>query len=305
MANLFNLNFIQKGLLINLISIVLFVFTNIVSATHISEENKPVIYYDYESFVEAYETQQPKNAVLASTLLFVENITHHAAIEFLPTTRLLSQLDTHTDKPACALFKLKTQERLATYYFSLPINFMSTNRLYLRPGMQPLSTELLNEEGELKNITALFDGNQNTILVWRDISYGELVDASLKNIPLKNKVVIQGLSSHGISAKMINRGRADYAIVFPSEVAEFESDTQPVDLLSYRIDGIEPISTGHLMCNKTEASKAWLNKFDNILIELYESPEFLKASIFKINPQEELLVVKAINKIKSDLLKMQ
>lgn len=303
MANLLNLNFIQKRRLIKLASSVLFVFTNIVSATHISAENKPIIYYDYKSFVEAYETQQAKNAVSAATLLFVENITDHAAIEFLPTIRLFSELDAETDKSVCALFKLKTQERLAKYYFSLPVSFLSTNRLYLRPGMQPLSTQLLNAEGELENIAALFNGNQDTILLWQDISYGELVDASLKNIPVKNKVVIQGLSSHGSSAKMIKRGRTDYAIVFPSEVAEFENDTQAFDLLSYRIEGIEPISTGHLMCNKTEASRAWLNKFDNILIELYKSSEYIKANIFKINSQEERLVVNAINKIKSELLK--
>jgi uncharacterized protein (TIGR02285 family) len=232
----------------------------------------------------------------------MQNITRHAALKFLPTIRLLAELDIDTEQSKCALFKLKTAERLDNYYFSLPISFLSTNRLYLRPGMQALSVDLLNEDGEIKNITSLFNDNQNTILLWQDISYGELVDAALRKIPSKNKIIIKGLTSHGSSAKMIERGRTNYAILFPSEVAEFESEMQPFDLLSYRIDGTEPISTGHLMCNKTDASKAWLDKFNAVLVELYESPEFIKANTFKISSQEKILVLNAINQLKFDIL---
>jgi len=91
-------------------------------------------------------------------------------------------------------------------------------------------------------VDVLFDGNQNTILLWQDISYGELVDASLKNIPAKNKVVIKGLASHGCSAKMIRRGRTDYAF----------------GLFSYRIDGIEPIN------NKQSVYVVYANKLASL-----------------------------------------
>ncbi|WP_148277341.1 hypothetical protein [Brumicola pallidula] len=288
--------------MIKLFPLLLFVFISNASASTINAENKPTIYFDYLPFVKTYETQQAKNAVSATTLLFMQNITRHAALKFLPTIRLLAELDIDTEQSKCALFKLKTAERLDNYYFSLPISFLSTNRLYLRPGMQALSVDLLNEDGEIKNITSLFNDNQNTILLWQDISYGELVDAALRKIPSKNKIIIKGLTSHGSSAKMIERGRTNYAILFPSEVAEFESEMQPFDLLSYRIDGTEPISTGHLMCNKTDASKAWLDKFNAVLVELYESPEFIKANTFKISSQEKILVLNAINQLKFDIL---
>lgn len=302
MVDFFNLSFNKKKDVIKLVLLFLFIFVNNASASTINEENKPTIYFDYLPFVETYETQQAKNAASAATLLFMQNITRHAALEFLPTIRLLAELDVDTEQSKCALFKLKTAKRLDNYYFSLPISFLSTNRLYLRPGMQALSFDLLNEDGDIKNITSLFNDNQNTILFWQDISYGEAVDAALRKIPSKNKIIIQGLTSHGSSAKMIQRGRADYAILFPSEVVELENETQAFNLLSYRIDGTEPISTGHLMCNKTDASRAWLDKFNGILVELYESPEFIKANTFNINSDEKILVLNAINQLKSDIL---
>jgi hypothetical protein len=116
-------------------------------------------------------------------------------------------------------------------------------------------------------------------------------------------VVIQGLSSNGSLVKMLERRRADYAILFPTEIAEFGSEDKAFNLLSYRISGVEPISSGHLMCNKNEASKAWLEKFNDIIVELYQSPEFVKANTFNTSPQEKTLIMNAINQVKADLLR--
>lgn len=303
-VNLLKAGFTKK-LLIKLVPIVLLVFVSKAFAANIYAGDTPTIYYDYLPFADAYKTQQAKNAVSAANLLFVQNVKNYNAPRFLPTIRLLNELNADTEKSICALFKLKTAERLDKYYFSLPISFLSTNRLYLRRGMQPLAADLLNADGELKSIGSLFTDNQKTIMLWNHISYGELVDKELKKIPGKNKIVIQGLSSHGTLAKMIERGRTDYAIVFPSEVADFESEEQDFDLLSYRIERIKPISYGHLMCNKNDASKAWLRKANDIILELYNSPEFFKANTFNINPQEQTFVVDAINQIKSEMLKTE
>ena len=305
MPSLFSAYFNKKGLLIKLFPMFLFLFTHNASADLQNEDDKPTIYFEYFPFVQAYKTQQAGNAVSATNLLFLKNTKNEAVIKFLPSIRLQTELNADTEKPICALFKLKTRERSDKYYFSLPISFLPTNRLYLRPEMPPLPLELLNEKGELKYIRPLFNDNQNTILYWDSISYGELVDDALKNLPSENKVVISGVSSNGLLINMIEHSRADYAIMFPSEVAEFGSKEPGFDLLSYKISGIEPISTGHLMCNKNEASKAWLSKFNNILVEMYQSAEFTKANTFDITPQEEILVIKAINQVKSNALKIK
>jgi uncharacterized protein (TIGR02285 family) len=280
----------------------LFLFTHNTSADLLNEDDKPTIYFEYYPFVEAYKSQQAGNAVSATNLLFLQNTKNEAAIKFLPSIRLQTELNADTEKPICALFKRKTRERLDKYYFSLPISFLPTNRLYLRPGMPPLPLELLNEKGELKYIAPLFDDNQNTILFWDGISYGELVDDVLNKLSSENKVVISGVSVNGLLINMIEHRRADYAIMFPSEVVEFGNKDPAFDLLSYKINGVEPVSTGHLMCNKNEASKAWISKFNNILVEMYQSAEFTKASTFNITPQEEILVINAINHVKSNML---
>jgi hypothetical protein len=170
--SLFSSDCKKKGFLIKLLPVVFFLFTHYASADLQNEDDKPTIYYEYYPFVEAYKTQQAGNTVSATNLLFLQNTKNEAVIKFLPSTRLQSELNADTEKPICALFKLKTSARLDKYYFSLPISFLPTNRLYLRPGMPPLPLELLNEKGELKYIPQLFNGKQDTILYWGDISYG-------------------------------------------------------------------------------------------------------------------------------------
>jgi hypothetical protein len=98
---------------------------------------------------------------------------------------------------------------------------------------------------------------------------------------------------------MIERGRTDYAVMFPSEIVEFENNAQPLDLLSYRIEGVKPISTGHLMCKKNEASKAFLKMANNKLLELYKSPSFIEANTLNVTQQERALVINEIKRVTS------
>ncbi|MFT6267532.1 MAG: hypothetical protein ACJAVV_000330 [Alphaproteobacteria bacterium] len=286
-----------------LVVIVLFALINESFALHLqpNKSKKTTIYYDYLPFTQAYKTQQAKSAVSAANLLLLNNISGNIDVQFRPTIRLFSELDKETEMPVCSLFKIKSNERSESYYFSLPISFLSTNRLYLRRGMAPLMPALLNDEGELKTLSSLFTNNDKVIMLWDFISYGNLIDQAIKTIPSKNKIIIQGLTSHDSLAKMIERDRTDYAIMFPSEVIEFENNLQALDLLSYRIEGVKPISTGHLMCNKNEASKAFLKTVNSKVLELYASPEFIKANTLNVTQQETALVIKAIERVTSNV----
>ncbi|MFT4653370.1 MAG: hypothetical protein ACJA0G_001576 [Kangiellaceae bacterium] len=281
------------------IVIVIFTLSNDAAALQPGKSEQTTIYYDYIPFTKAYGTQQPKSAVSAANLLLLNNISEKVDVQFLPTIRLLSELEQDTQMSVCSLFKIKTDERSQSHYFSLPISFLSTNRLYLRRGIAPLSSSLLNAEGELKSLSSLFIGNDKVIMLWDFISYGNLIDQAIKTIPSNNKIVIQGLTSHSSLAKMIERGRTDYAVMFPSEIVEFENNAQPLDLLSYRIEGVKPISTGHLMCKKNEASKAFLKMANNKLLELYKSPSFIEANTLNVTQQERALVINEIKRVTS------
>ena len=284
---------------INVVTFI-FVFANVTSALQANESKKTTIYYDYLPFSSAYETQTTENIVSAPALLLLNNISSPIDVQFLPTTRLISELNNTNERVVCSLFKLKTDERSENYHFSLPVSFIINNRLYLRSDMRPIPATLLNKDGELKTLSSLFTGNNKVIMLWDIISYGNLVDEVLKTIPAKNKVIIQGLSSHGSLTKMIERGRTDYAIMFPSEVTDFENDSKPLHLLSYRIAGVKPVSSGHIMCNKNQASKDFLRIVNNKLIELYKSPSFVTANTLNISSKETELIIKEIKKMTSE-----
>jgi len=120
----------------------------------------------------------------------------------------------------------------------------------------------------------------------------------MNDIPEKNKILIKGLASYAGLAKMISSSRADIAIMIPSAVTEFENEFYPLDLLSYRMEGVEPISTIHMMCNKNKASTTFLETVDATLRELYKTPEFLSANTLNVSVKEAPLIIDAIEKAK-------
>lgn len=268
---------------------------NVSNANNAASDTPTTVYYEYIPFTEAYKTQDPKNSVSSSNLLLVNTLSSLVEIEFMPRARLSVKLNERTDKPICSLFKLMNSERALQYYYSLPVGFIQTHRFYSRQGMGVLSPSLLNENGEIKQIRDLFDVYVDAkLMLWDNISQGDLIDAAVKSIPEKNKVRIQGLTSYSSMAQMIHRSRADFGIMLPFEVAYFENKFYPLDLSAYRIAGAEALSAVHMMCNKRKASKEFLSIVDIALLELYKTPEFIAANTFEVSSKEIPAILHAI-----------
>ncbi len=276
------------------------IFFNESNASETISDTPTIVYYEHVPFIDAYENHQdPMTAVSASNLILVNKLSSQINTKFLPSARLLTKFEEITDTAICALFKFKNSERVLQYEFSLPVGFIQTHRLYVRSGMGPLSPALLNEQGEVKQISDLFETYPDAkLMLWDKISQGELIDKAMNDIPEKNKILIKGLASYAGLAKMISRSRADFAIMIPSAVTEFENEFYPLELLSYRMEGVEPISTIHMMCNKNKASTTFLETVDATLRELYKTPEFLSANTLNVSVKEAPLVIDAIEKAK-------
>ena len=271
------------------------------NANSSNSDTPTAVYYEYIPFSEVLKNKDPKNSVSASNLLLVNKLSSLVKLEFMPTARLSVKLDEKTDQAICALFKLVNSARELQYYYSLPIGFVQTHRFYVRQGIGVLPPSLLNEKGEIKQIAKLFDVYSDAkLMLWDKIVQGDFIDAAVKSIPEKNKVSVQGLTSYSNLANMINRSRADFAIMPPLEVARFENTFYPLDLLVYRIEGVEPVSTVHMICNRNEASKQFLSKVDATLRELYKTPAFTAANIFKVEAKEVPSVLQAIEELKKN-----
>lgn len=273
------------------------------SKTNDAKSNASVqIHYEDIYFSQAYENKQPKNAVSAAMLLVVDNLPNKFTLEFLPTARSIMKFAEDTDDAICALFKVKSSERAARYYFSLPIGLMQTHRLYLREEMGPLDLSLLNEKGELKHIEALFEVYPDTkLMLWENISQGDYIDTVIKSLAAKNKRHIQGMTSYLNLAKLIVRSRADFAILPPAELNHYENNTASLNLLSYRIAGIEPVSKVYMMCNKTEASKIFLKTANAVIRELYQTPDYLAAGLIDVTEKDAPFVISAIEDLKHEI----
>lgn len=268
-----------------------------------SLSNTPMyVYYEDIYFTEAYTNQDPKNAVSAATLSVAKRLPSDVNIEFLPTARLNIKFEEETENSVCALFKLKSTERESKYYFSLPIGFMQTHRLFLRQDMAPLHASLVNKEGEVIQIASLFDFYPEAkIILWENISHGDYLDNALKQVANKNKAFVQGMTSHVNLAKLVVHSRADFAIMPPAELVHVEGNSTSMGLMSYRIAGIEPVIKVYMMCNKNEASKKLVNAVNAVIRDLYNSPEYMSASLLNVVANEVPFVVDAINKVKMEI----
>lgn len=286
----------MKKKIIKNVFINLFIYALLGTVGYVQATEKLTVYYDYRPFTEAHQNKTTDNLISATNLLLIDALPHYVEVQFLPTARMFSRLDENNNTAVCSLFKAKTAEREEDYYFSLPITFLPNHRLFLRRGLPTLSPQLLNEKGEIKDLAQLFaPSSDEQLMLWKQVSYGQVLDNAISKIPDKNKLNIQTESAHGSLVKMIERGRADYAIMFPAEIAQFESEFYKLDLLSYGIATMNPISTGHMMCTKNQASKDFLETVDHALGSLYKQPEFVTASTISLSSEASANVVAAIN----------
>lgn len=275
------------------------IFMNISIASKAISGEPTIVYYEHVPFIEAYKNQIPNTAVSSSNLLLVNKLSSQISIQFLPSARLSNKFKEVTDIAICALFKFKTSERALQYDFSLPVGFVLNNRFYVGQEKGALPRSLLNEQGEVKHISALFDYYPDAkLMLLGNISQGEFIDKAIKDIPEKNKIIISGLTSYTSLVKMISRSRADFAIMSPYAVTEFEHEADTLDLLSYRMQGVELISTIHMMCNKNKASTKILAMVDATLRALYQTPEFLLANTVNMSAKEAPLIIDVIEKVK-------
>lgn len=261
---------------------------------------KPEIYYDYLPFQEVLATNTPINQVSASSLMLVNKIRgHFREISFQPTLRVLRALD-NSETPVCALFKLTTPQREKDYVVSLPVSFLSTNRLFMRKDFGEINRLTLNTSGRIKSLSALFKHHpESKLIYWRDISYSTYIDEQIALLPEKNKHVVTGISSHGSLVKLLGRNRADFAILNPSEKRDYDREHGILELPSYQIEGIDAVSTGHLICNKSPSTEMFIDTVDSIMLQLYSQESFVAANTDKLKPKERILIVRAIEASKS------
>jgi len=217
------------------------------------------------------------NIVAIHNLLFARMVIN-PVIEVLPMAKITEVLSAQA--PACTFFKLKTPARQSRFIFSLPTDFLLTHHLYTLKHNAPLVSAVLNNNGEVSSLAELFRQNPDKhIILLKDRSYGAELDNQIAALPDSAVYWRWGTNQYNDDVKMLVRERAAFVLTFPASVDHLTAPTGEgnSELVGYRIAGSPLFKSGHIMCNDTPQTQAFISAADNSLRSLYYEPAYRSA----------------------------
>lgn len=184
-----------------------------------------------------------------------------------------------TEQAVCVGNRIKTQERIKFNAFSLPIHIYPGLRLYYIPENSPLPKEVLNKDGALLSLNALFSALPNhKIGIVQQRSYGQFLDKELSKQQHKNLLVRSGGSQYSAMISMLFTGRIDFILEYPTVVFE-ELNISGVNktISSIAIAGNPEHILSHFACSKTSQGYKFIQQINKIVRQQYQTPAFYQA----------------------------
>ena len=236
-----------------------------------------VVVTDSQAFIGQLNGTQGNGTISDVYSLLYQHIGIPPKLQFMPLKRQNRTLD-QNDYGLCTLYRFKNEERAKKYAFSNMVYFLVHYNLYQQSDMQPLADELLDERGHVKSLALLMDAHPaSKLLHIPAFSYGNALDRQLANLPDSTKFGFTGAVPHNRVSNLFFAERADFALIFPSEVAEYVSINPDVSYRRYRVAQVNYATKGYMMCNKHPDSYAYIERVNKALVELYKDPMYLKA----------------------------
>lgn len=236
-----------------------------------------VVVSDSQAFIQQVNGPQGNGTISDVYSLLYQRIGIPPKLQFMPLKRQNRALD-QSDYGLCTLYRFKNEARAKKYAFSNMVYFLAHYNLYQQSDMQPLADELLDERGHVKSLTTLMEAHPaSTLLHIPSFSYGSELDTQLAMLPDSAKFGWAGTVPHNRLSNLFFAKRADFALIFPSEVAEYVSINPNTNYRRYRVAQVNYATKGYMMCNKHPDSYAYIERVNKALVELYKDPMYLKA----------------------------
>ncbi|WDE09060.1 hypothetical protein SG34_030255 [Thalassomonas viridans] len=180
-------------------------------------------------------------------------------------------------KAICVTNKIKTPTREQDFIFSHPINLYLNRLLYQHKEQPQLNSSVLNAKGELVSLNRLFqEYSDKLIIISGSLSYGNFLDEQIAAISSDNKMILDGSNPYDRAYYMFSLKRGDFLLAYPAEMyRHYHKDSKHYQ--AYRVSGAPKYVLGHLMCNNTRASVAFLKSVNNVLNKLYRQQDFISA----------------------------
>jgi len=231
---------------------------------------------DFELFSDSNST--PENIAGATNKLVFSSLGDSTKVVFAKASlnRTIKLMES-VNYPACTVNKISTSHRKSKFLFSLPVNFYWSHKLYTYNNNIANMAATLNPRGEIKSLPDLFKEFRNKVIDIADnFSYGDFLDAQLKQVDRHNLVVRGGSDHYETVHRMFILGRVDFLLSYPAEFHRY-SNNQVLPVKSYHIAGAPKVVIGHIMCNNNAQSKKFIDKVNDVLMDLYLSQEFVEA----------------------------
>ncbi|MDC0603069.1 hypothetical protein OAP14_08590 [Aliiglaciecola sp.] len=222
------------------------------------------------------ENFQPYSTSVDTAQLLLDSIGYKQPVLNIPLVRSFNQMDAGLS--ICIMNKIKNPERNNKYIFSLPLNFFQTQRLYQLSSLEPIGSELLDENGAIKSLKNVTESYVDSAIVLpKTNSFGTRVDEELASLARDKKVTLSNQTFYTRFMDLFSAGKADFALIFPASIYTRFGKSMPVDVRSYPISGNPRFVSGHILCSDTHAGNEFIVRVNKGIESLYQNPQYVKA----------------------------
>lgn len=188
-------------------------------------------------------------------------------------------------KNACTANRANTTHRQIYSLFSSPQSFYLTHKLYRFNAKRPLSSSVLNEDGQIKSLSHIFDiYPSNTIGIAQGISFGPFLDQEIAKLNKKNIYYRGGTGRVVALESMLYLDRFDFLLALPIDITPTKEQEKQLEY--FPISNAPPYLIAYFNCSKSTFGKKVIKNINQILEQLYQTPEYYKAHKKSFSAQE-------------------
>jgi polar amino acid transport system substrate-binding protein len=179
------------------------------------------------------------------------------------------------EQDVCFCDLLKTPEREEVLYYSAPINLVTALRVYTLPN-GPIPPSLSNTV----SMDELLDNFTLNVSFEDGRSYSKTLDQLIRDHKDMPNIRMEYGTPEQILQMLVAR-RLDYMVEYPYAVAAMERKLDiHVKLVPLRIKEQKPYTVAYVTCAKTPSGKAVIERINDILKNIIDTPEYKKLFLY-------------------------
>ncbi len=252
------------------------IFTAIVNA-----QQQEIIWLTDDNRDLSYLLLNDKKSIGLDTInLVLKNLPNYRIdFQYASIARINRQLKNQEN--TCVGNRLKTKQREEDNLFSLPINIHPNVKLYYLKDNVKLPQEVIDEDGQLTSLSALFGMLPNKVFGQaKGRSFGEFIDQQLAELAVKNIAISQGNDRYNAISRLFFKRHIDFIIDYPSQLkTKILQYNESNNIASIEISNAPNYLVSYIACSKSPIGEQFINQVNQAVKVLYYSPEYYQAHI--------------------------